>query len=417
MSVWAAGATALGGALGGLGSSKPKKVRPMDSIPEFLRGQYESEMNGISDLRTPEYFQGQQIADQNPWLQNSLQGMAGFGQEGGMGFDAANSMMGQGNQMMGAGNQMMGQANDLMGNYGNVMDGLNKGEAYLQGQAEKGPNQFQYDQGLYDQTYNNTMGGMMGGLQDSFDNGAMALQQDFDWNQLPGFNMANAMNEGQGSTKFGQGGALMQAQTDKNKADFGNKLWMGANQNAMGMANNNAYGAGTQNLNTANTFDQNQTNNMMSNFNNQSSANMGLGNAGAGMWGQGVGAAGQGANMLGQGYDMGQNNLGLGLQAGQLQQGYDQSLIGADKAKWDYEQQAPWIAKQQKLNMMPKAGGAQAAPAGGYSPWQGAMQGGMAGLGIYGAGKDAGMWGQGSAGTSGVGELDWVTPNYGPRGY
>ncbi|RLC09609.1 MAG: hypothetical protein DRI24_21510 [Deltaproteobacteria bacterium] len=74
--------------------------------------------------------------------------------------------------------------------------------------------------------------------------------------------------------------------------------------------------------------------------------------------------------------------MGLGLKAGQMQQGYDQSLIDADMKKWNFEQQAPWLATQQKLNMLPQPGGAQPAQPG-MSPWEGAMQGAQAGLGLY----------------------------------
>ena len=330
MSVWAAGGAVVGGALSGAlaGGGDTPSVHPMDNIPDFLQQDYMNIAGGVADLQTPEYYQDQLVASQNPWMQNSLQAMGGFGQEGGQGYDMANAMYGAGQQGLGA---------------------IGQGMDYMQGMQDRGANQFQYDQGMYDQT----MGNMMPGVQNQFDMGSLQMQQNFDWNQLPGMNMQNAMTGGQGSTKFGQTGALGQAMTNQNIANFGNNLWQGANQ----MANQNAYGSGMANLGSANSFD----NSMMSNY---------------GQYGQ------LGANMMGQGYDMSTNNMGLGLKAGQMQQGYDQSLIDADMKKWNFEQQAPWIATQAKLDMLPSPGGAQAGQPG-MSPWEGAMQGAQAGLGLY----------------------------------
>lgn len=333
------GVGALGGALGG----NEEHIGPGDYVPDWLKQDWKNIGGGIADLQTPEYYQGQLVAGQNPWMQQALGGMAGYGQEGGMGYDAANAMM-QGGQMgLGA----MGQGMDYLGQMQN-----------------RGPNQFQYDQGTYDQSFNN----LTGGLQNQFDLGALQMQQNFDWNQLPGLNMANALGGGQGSTKFGQSGALGQAMTNQNIANFGSGLW----QNAANQANTGAMNAGSQNLASANALDQNLMN----------------------QYGQ---YAQLGSNMMGQGYDMGTNNLGLGLQAGQIQQGYDQSLIDAQMAKHNFEQQAPWLATENKLNMINGQKMGSAPQTTGMNPWQGAMQGALGGLGLYGAGQKAGWWGQDDA--------------------
>ncbi len=331
---WIPAAISAGGAIiGGMSSGGgTPAIHPMDNIPDFLQDDYMGIAGGVADLQTPDYYQGQLVADQNPWTQNALQGMGGFGQEGGMGYNAANSIMGAGQQ---------------------GLQGIGLGMDFMQGMQGRGPNQFQYDQGLYDQT----MGNMMPGVQNQFDMGALSMQQNFDWNMLPGLNMNNALSGGQGNTRFGQAGALGQAMTNQNIANFGNQLWGNANQ----MANQNAYGAGSQNLGSANAFD----NAMMSGY---------------GQYGQ------QGAQMMGQGYGMGQQNLGIGLQAGQIQQGYDQSLIDSQMKKWNFEEQAPWIATQQKLSMLPKPGGYESSTPG-MTPWQGAMEGSKAALGLYDAWK------------------------------
>ncbi|MGB2337722.1 MAG: hypothetical protein ACPH5V_10435, partial [Alcanivorax sp.] len=182
------------------------------------------------------------------------------------------------------------------------------------------------------------------------------------------------------NTKFGQTGALGQAMTNQNIANFGNQLWGNANQTA----NNNAMTAGAANLNTANTFDSN----MVNGYNSMAQT---------------------GGNLVGNAYEMGMSNMDMGLQAGQLQQGYDQSLVDADIARWNFEQQSPWMTAQNKLAMLPSPGGYTPGTPG-MSSFEGAVNGAQAGLGIYNAGQDAGWWGSGGTGGGGY-EWESMTPD------
>ena len=221
------------------------------------------------------------------------------------------------------------------------MDAMNAGMDYTSQLQHQGAPQFQYDQGLYDQT----MANQMGGYQGMFDSGAQDIQRNFDWNMLPGINMGNALSQGQGATKVGQSTALGQAMTGKNIQDFGLGLWGQANQ----MANQNAYGAGTQNLNSQ----QNLNDQVLRNYGNYSQLGSGMGQ---------------------NAFNMGRDALNMGAKAGTFQQAYDQSLIDADKAKWDFEQQAPWTAVGQKVNWVNQGRGG--APSNtGASPWEGALNG------------------------------------------
>jgi hypothetical protein len=354
--VWGAVASAgIGAAAGILGKSDgPGSVHPMDNIPDHLQGAYKNMSGQVEGLQAPEYYQGQQIAGQNQNSLNALGDMGAWGQQGGAGYDAQQQMMGQGGQMMGAGFQ--GQQDQM---------------AAMQA---KGPNQFQFDEGLYDDSMNRSMGG----VQNTFDNGALQMQQNFDWNQLPGLNMANAMGEGQGSTKFGQGGELMQGMTNQNIAQLGSSLWQGADR----QANNNGMTAGSQNLSTANNFDQNM-----------------VGNYGK--------MTGQGADMMGQGFNMGLDNMQAGFGAGQAQQNYDQSVINADKKKWDYNQNLEMNHLQNRMDMIPGPGQHQNAPASPSNLTAG-LNGAQTGMGIYGAGKDAGWWGGGGQTPQQVAQADWL---------
>jgi hypothetical protein len=322
---WGAVASAgIGAASSLLGGGGGEKVHPMDAIPKHLRDDYMQLSGQIAGMPMPEYYQGQLIADQNPWMQGTLAGMYGYGQEGGMGYNTAQGLYGAGQQ--------------ALGGYGQAID-------YMQGMQERGPNQFQYDQQTYDQSFNN----LTGGMQNAFDQGAKQLQQNFEWGDLKNLNMGNALTGGQGNTKFGQAGALGQAMANQNIQNFGTSMW----QNAANQANQGAMAGGMQNLNQHNLFDRS----MMGGY-------MGLGNAGA--------------NMMGQAYDMGRQNLGLGFAAGDYQQRYNQSLIDAEKTKWDFEQNAPMMHLQNQLGMMPGPGGF--APA---TPGMSVGQGIMGGLGSY----------------------------------
>lgn len=331
---WAATASAAGGAIAGaLGSGGgQEKIQPMEHIPEFLRDDYRNLAGQVQGLATPEYYQGQLVASQNPWMQNALQGMGDWG--GNMGGNMLQSMYGAGQQGLGA---------------------IGQGMNFMQQLQQQG-NPFQYDQGTYNQAFQN----LTGGMQNAFDLGARQMQQNFDWNMLPGLNMAAALGGQQGSTKQFQQGALGQAMANQNIANFGSGLW----QNAA----NQAHAAGMQG----------GMNNMQG---NQAMLNA------YGQFGQ------LGNSIMNNAYNMGVGNLGLGLKAGQIQQGYDQSLIDAAMKKHNFEQQAPWTALQTQLSMLPGPGQVKAGVPG-MSPWEGAMNGAITGAGAYGAGVDAGWWGK-----------------------
>jgi hypothetical protein len=321
----------------------------MDNIPEFLRGDYRDFAGQVAGLQAPEYYGGNQIAGQNQWQTGALQGMNDWGQAGGQGYQTAEQMYGAGGNMLAQGSQGMSD--------------------FLANQQINGANQFQYDQGTFDQSFANQMGGM----QNMFDTGANQIQQSFDWGAVPGLNMSNALGGGQGNSMAFRQGALGQMGADQNIAQFG----AGMINNATGVAGRDAMTAGGYNLGSENAFDQNQ----FRNFSAQ---------------------AGMGADLLGTGFNMGQDNLGMGLDAGNRQFGYDQSVIDAEKAKWDYNQNLPMRHLSNQMGMIPGPGGYT--PAGPQpSPWAGALNGASMGMGLYGAGVDSGLWGGGGGGGGSVG--------------
>jgi hypothetical protein len=323
-----------------------------------MQGTFNNLWTNIDNLQTPEYYQGQQIADINPMLQNSLQGMGDYGQPGGMGYDAQQAMYGGGNAGLGA---------------------MNSGIDYLGQMQDRGPNQFGYDQGTYDQSFGN----LTGGMQNQFDLGAQQMQQNFDWNMLPGLNMAGALGGQNGSTKQYQQGALGQGLANQNIANMGSNLWM----NAANQSNQNAMNAGSQNLGSANNFDSN----LLSNYGN---------------YGQ------LGSRMMGQGYDMNSENLGIGQNAAGLQQGYDQTVADSSRAQWDQDQNQPWMDQKNRNDFLQSYAVGQPYQDAGMSGWEGLTNGAMTGLGIYGAGQDAGWWGGNQDPFGGTSTADWTSGNF-----
>jgi hypothetical protein len=338
----------------GLFDPKTEHIGTDELYADWMQGDVKNLAQNIPNLQTPQYYQGQLIADMSPATQQALAQMTGFG--AGAGGDLMNMQM-QGGQM--------------------GLDAMGSGLGYMDQLMNQGPNTYQYDQGLYDQT----MANQMGGYQGMFDHGAQQAQQNFDWNQLPGLNMQNAMLGGEGNTKFGQRGALGQAMANQNIAGFGADLWGQANQ----MANQNAFGAGSQNLAAANQL-QGQ---LLSNYGNYAQL---------------------GAGMSNNAYDMGKSNIGMQMAGGNFQDAYNQSLIDADMNKWNFEQQAPWVDQQQRQALTQSwvnPGAIQY----GNSPFQNLLAVGQTALGLASGGADSGWWGGGGGSNAST------TPLVGPQDF
>lgn len=220
------------------------------------------------------------VAGMNPAMQNALAGMNQFGTLNGMGGQYAQNMMNMG----------MGALNTGMGGYQDQLSAL----------QNRGPAQFSFDQGTYNTMMNNYMPGLRSAVDAQGKLSSMALGSNL--GQLT--SAAGAQSGALGAnplSKLGQGGAALQAQTALNNQQFAAGLYNTANQQASSAGMN----AGLQNMNALNRRDGQ----LLSGYGQL--ANMGRGMAQAG-------------------YGAGLNNLGLGLKAGQIQQGYDQSLLDAE---------------------------------------------------------------------------------------
>jgi len=216
---------------------------------------------------------------------------------------------------------------------------------------------FKYNQGVFDQT----MGNLMPAMQGSYDAATRDNNRQLNWSTLPGLDMGAAGAGQQGGTKLGQQSALAQSMTMDRNADIGASMY----QNAVNQAQDAAMQAGTQNL----TAQQNMF--------------------------------GIGSNALNNAASFNDSMLRNQFLAGTTAQGYDQSLLSDDVARWNFNQNQPWQHANDQLSLynstrLSNPQSTQPNPYIGASPFEQATQGAMMGLGIYGAGQDAGWWGGGS---------------------
>ena len=165
----------------------------------------------------------------------------------------------------GFGKSMLPGAQDMM------FSGQKGYTDYMSALANRGPRQFQYDQGLFNQTMDNFLPGLQSqaALQGKLSSRAL----DSNLGQLlSSAGLAGGVGSSL-SSKLSQGSAMAQAGAQEALQNSIQNLYMGA----ANTANANAYGAGSQNLASARAYD----NGMLSNYGNM--YNLGLGGAQAGI--------------------------------------------------------------------------------------------------------------------------------------
>jgi hypothetical protein len=299
-----------------------------DQWSDAYRPKVTQNLNQISKLQPQQYYPGQTYAGMNPQMWNSVENMYNWGQPGGMGEGIART------------NTTAGWLNTAGG-----LQGLD----YLNQLKTNGPQTYKYDQG----TFNQVMGNLTPGLQGAFDASMRDPIRQYSEQIIPGINQgAAASGQAFGTRPQNQSAIAARGLADRS-ADTASALWT----NAANEANRAGYGAGTQNLAAGINTQQD----IIGGYNN---------------YGQ------LGAQQLNQGYNMGTGNLGQAYTAGQVRQGYDQTMIDADKARFDFNQTAP---RQNLMDIYNANMGSRLRGEAGYSGTssaQGAIQGGQAAMGF-----------------------------------
>lgn len=316
-----------------------------DTRPQWAVPWMRDRLPDINALGAPLYYPGQTVADLNPSIMRGLTGINLWGQPGYGGERGRQQSLTAAGRGLGA---------------------LGHGMNFVKGLAAQGPAQFGYDQG----TFNQTMGNLMPGLQDAYAAATRDLTRDLNWNTLPGLNMQNAMSGQMGGSKLGQQSALAQGMASDRAADIGSSLWM----NAANQANQAALMAGRENLGAQQQFGQDIM--------------RGYGQFGA-----------LGLPFISTAYDMGLQNRMLPLQVGEYMRGYDQQLIDADVARWNYDQNRPWETLSNKINMANALIGQPVTPYTTGANWlQAGSQAAGFGRGLYSNLSDIFGWGKPTGG-------------------
>lgn len=252
---------------------------------------------GEDALSNPwDVYGGQQVAGFNPLQNQALGAMGGYGAPDGMGGNIANQFQQGGSAAYGAG----------LGGYGATLGGLAGGAPQV-GQLNQG-----YAQSIADNPYVDSQ--ITAALRDPY--------RGLTEGTLPGL-AGGAAGAGQfGGSELSQGSDIARRGYEDRAADVGAGFRGAAYGQGLGIANQQA---------TMNPALQNQAYGLM----NQASS----------------GLAGMGQYGLNNAYGMGQNNIGMGLTAGNIQQGQEQTELDSLMNNFYLGQQLPMMQAQQGIGM------------------------------------------------------------------
>ena len=325
------GIGAAGGLLAGDGGDKFMSMK--DLYGKTLKPDIANLRQDVLGMDPAEFYPGRTFAHMDPAQTRGYLSMVNYGQPGGFGYLTRQNQLGQG---------MAGLTN-LAGGTGFVGD-----------LASMGGPQFGYDQGTFDTTLQN----LMPGLQGSYDEATRDIFRNLTEGTLPGLDMAAAMSGNTASTRAGVAEGIATRGAQDRAADIGSQL----TQNALNQAQRAAMLGGQQNLGA----DLRTQGNILQGF--QSLANVGLPG-------------------LSNALTTDINNLQMQIAGGGAFQDMAQKRINEDIARWEFEQQAPWDLWSNQLNLInattPAGMGINPQQTPSPSALQMALQGGMAGMGMY----------------------------------
>jgi hypothetical protein len=367
MSLIKVGATVAGtvvaSKLGGSSSSSETEV----NYPPWLENFMTQTGNNMMNSPVPQLNPDQLTAGLNPFIMESLGQAANYAQ--GAGQDQVNLMNLMGANQAAVGNQLEGLAG-LQGQYGaSALDGagswlmneLANGAGGGPGGGSYGGNygvdfnpdaiKFEYDQGTFDQSYNN----LIGSAQGAFDSWSNKTKTNNLFQNLPGLKIGSQLLGG-ANTKVGQGASLLDALTNQQIMDYGAQM----QQWASGTADANAMNAGLGNLQSATS----RSNAALAAATNRANAQLAadtqrynaLVGAATNMYGYGAGMLGDAGTSLanaGNVYGMAgdtfgnaniqaTNNMNTSLAAGNYLQQYDQQALDRWNDALLYNTSAPF---------------------------------------------------------------------------
>ena len=251
----------LGIAASLLGGDKDQKTTTEVKRPVWQENAMQGAANALNNSPVAQLDPNKLTANLNPYVMDALVQAGQYAQGQGADQVAMMNSMGLGqkdsadqlaglarsqaglgaNAITGAGSFILDQLNNAGSTgYGNMpgLEGItNLGKNLLDGNLK-----FKYDQGTYDQAYNN----LIGSAQGAFDSYSNRTKTNNLFQNLPGLKMG-AQLLGGANSKVGQQSSLLDAMTNQQIMDFGAQQA----QWAAGQANNAAMTAGQGNQQTA----------------------------------------------------------------------------------------------------------------------------------------------------------------------
>ena len=373
------------------GSKQTTKVE----MPKWQSDALQAAIRDGDSLGVPQLNPDNMTAALNPWMIENLAGAANWAQGGGadqvammnqMGLNQASTagaleqlaalQAGHGNTALtGSGNWILNElANAASGGSKNKLDfssGGGGGGGYAGNSV--GPVdhlKFKYDQGVFDQSYNN----LIGSAQGAFDSYSNKTKTENLFQNLPGLKIGSQLLGGANS-KVGQAGNLLDAMTNQQIMDYGAQM----QQWASGTADANAMNAGQSTLqaqtgayqsnvsanasmaNAAMSAAASRANAQLAADTQKYNALVGaasnmygygtqlLGDAGTSLNGANAGY-GNAANTFGGANEQMNNNWSTSLGAADWLQQYDQAALDRWNQANIYNMETPWNMQMDKFN-------------------------------------------------------------------
>jgi len=307
----------IGGALGIGGETGSTTSTPWEEQIPYLQEGFRGAQN-LYQQGPAQYYPGQTVAGINPNMQSYLGGMGGYTQ-GGVG--AGQDVMGYGQQMAGGIPQTQQFYSDAMSNYFNPYASADFQQAF---DVQNPYQSQQYQDIISGSVANNPV------LQAQIEMGQADINRNLQENIMPGIATGAVATGNTGSTRRGVAEGIAARGAMEQGSDLATMLQTNAYNQAISQAGQ--WAGGEQ-------FGQQA---------GMSGAQLGAGGAQFGQNYQ-MGAASQlggmgqtGLGNIGAGYGLGSQAYQDLMGAGMYERGIEQEGLYGDKARFDFEQNAPW---------------------------------------------------------------------------
>tara|TARA_R110000851_G_scaffold155159_1_gene297506 strand:+ start:2022 stop:3098 length:1077 start_codon:yes stop_codon:yes gene_type:complete len=307
----------VGSALGFGGEMGSTESEPWKEQIPYLKETFKGAQN-LYNQGPQQYYGGNTVAGSNPAIQNYLTGMGGHAQGG---LDASAMMGGYGSQLAGGLTGSQNFYSDAMNGYTNPY----ATKAYQDKFNVSNPYESQNYQDIISNSVNNNPV-----LQAQIESGQQGINRNLSENILPSIASGAVGTGNVGSMRRGVAEGVAARGAMEQGSDMATNMRANAYNQGINQANDWAGGqqfsqtAGMRGAEMGAAGEQYGQNYMMNAANNNSNLSQ------------------YGLDQVGQGYNQGTQAYQDLLSSGAYGRGMEQENINADKARFDFEQNAPW---------------------------------------------------------------------------